>query len=39
MNETIQTIIEWSAATFPDATVRGQIKKFKEEKEEWRQTK
>lgn len=39
MNETIQTIIEWSAATFPDATVHGQIKKFKEEKEEWRTSK
>lgn len=39
MQENIQTIMEWSAATFPDATVRGQIKKFKEEKEEWRQTK
>ncbi len=38
MNETIQTIIEWSTDAFPDATVRGQIKKFKEEKEEWRKT-
>lgn len=39
MYETIQTIIEWSAATFPDATVGGQIAKFREEKEEWRKTK
>lgn len=35
MQENIQTIMEWSAATFPDATTIGQIKKFKEERAEW----
>lgn len=27
--ETIQSIIEWQEQTFPDATLEGQIKKFK----------
>lgn len=35
MSETIQTIIEWHAATFPDANLDGQLEKFLEEEHEW----
>lgn len=35
MTETIQSIIEWHTATFPDATLNGQAKKFIEEKKEY----
>lgn len=35
MRETIKSIIDWSVETFPDATLRGQLDKFKEEKREW----
>lgn len=33
--ETIQSIIEWHAATFPDVTLEGQARKFAEEKKEY----
>ena len=35
MNESINTIIEWHKQTFPDATLEGQVKKFKEEYDEY----
>lgn len=37
-NETIQSISEWHKQTFPDATLEGQIKKFNEERDEYKQT-
>lgn len=33
--ETIQSIIDWHETTFPDATVEGQIEKYKTEVAEW----
>lgn len=36
MKETIKSIIEWHETTFPDATLEGQIKKFKVEYFEYR---
>lgn len=35
MAETIKTIIDWHAKTFPDATLEGQIEKFYEELDEY----
>lgn len=36
MKESIQSIMEWHAKTFPDATLEGQVRKFmKERKEYW----
>ena len=35
MKETIASIVQWSRETFPEATLRGQLRKFKDEKEEW----
>ena len=35
MIESINTIIEWHKQTFPDATLEGQVKKFKEEYDEY----
>lgn len=35
MKETIKTIIEWQEQTFPDATLEGQIEKFKDERQEF----
>lgn len=37
MKETIDTIIKWHTETFPDATFSGQIEKFSEEEEEFRE--
>lgn len=31
MKETIQTIMQWHAETFPDATLNGQLVKYEEE--------
>lgn len=33
--ETIQSIIEWHTKTFPNATLEGQLEKFKKERKEW----
>lgn len=38
LDETIQSIIEWSAKTFPNATLDGQWDKFDEERTEWEQS-
>lgn len=35
MKETIETIIQWHAETFPNATLDGQIEKFNDEHKEW----
>lgn len=35
MKETIKSIIEWHEQTFPDATLEGQIEKFKDEEKEF----
>lgn len=35
MKESIKSIAEWSEHTFPDATLDGQLQKFKDEKREW----
>lgn len=35
MKETIKSIIEWHETTFPDATLEGQVEKFKKERQEW----
>ena len=35
MKETIESIVQWSRETFPEATLIGQLNKFKDEKEEW----
>lgn len=32
MKESIKSIAEWSERTFPDATLNGQLQKFKDEK-------
>lgn len=37
MKETIETIIQWQRETFPNATLEGQIEKFKDERKEWEQ--
>lgn len=36
--ETIKSIIEWHEQTFPDATLEGQLEKFKEEEKEYSET-
>lgn len=36
MKETVASIIEWHTKTFPDATLEGQINKFKEEYDEYK---
>lgn len=33
--ETIKSIIDWHETTFPDATLEGQIEKYKTEVAEW----
>ena len=33
--ETMQSIMEWHRATFPHATLEGQLAKYQEEQEEW----
>ena len=38
MKETIKSIIDWHEQTFPDATLRGQLKKFDDEGLEWHQS-
>lgn len=38
MVENFQSIIKWHTDTFPDATLLGQLEKFKVEKEEWLQS-
>lgn len=38
MKETIDTIIKWHAETFPEATLDGQLAKYKEEYNEWLKT-
>ena len=38
MKESIESIAQWSRETFPDATLIGQLNKFKDEKEEWEET-
>ncbi len=35
MSETIKSIIEWHEQTFPEATLEGQIEKFKDEEKEF----
>lgn len=35
MRESIKSIADWTIETFPDATLLGQLDKFKEEKREW----
>lgn len=35
MKESIESIAQWSRETFPNATLLGQLNKFKDEKEEW----
>ena len=35
MKETIYSIIQWHAETFPDATLEGQIEKYVEEQNEY----
>lgn len=39
MKEDIQSIIEWHKQTFPDATISGQIHKFREEQKEYKESK
>ena len=34
MKETIKSIIDWHEITFPDATLEGQLEKFKKERKE-----
>ena len=38
IHETIDSIIQWHKQTFPDATLRGQLKKFDDECLEWHQS-
>jgi len=38
MKESIQSIAQWHAETFPDETQLGQLLKFKDEKKEWKAT-
>jgi hypothetical protein len=35
MKETVYSIASWSQEVFPDATLEGQLNKFREEKAEW----
>jgi hypothetical protein len=35
MKETIKSIIDWHEQTFPDATLEGQLEKFKDEEKEY----
>ena len=37
-HETVMTITEWHAKTFPDATMEDQLRKFDEEMEEYDRT-
>lgn len=37
-HETVMTIAEWHAKTFPDATMEDQLRKFDEEMEEYERT-
>lgn len=39
MKETIDTIMRWHAATFPQATLAGQLEKFEEERQEYAKAK
>lgn len=35
MNETILSIAKWHEETFPDATLEGQLAKYRDEESEW----
>lgn len=35
MKETMYSIMQWHAETFPDATLDGQLAKYQEEQQEW----
>lgn len=39
MKETVKTIMEWHEKTFPNATLCGQLLKYKEEREEYEESK